>query len=61
MVILGNFYFILGLVFIMVIILAANNYSPRKKVSILFVIALVLLFVEQPDWFRVLLGKVGIG
>ena len=57
---LGNFYFVLGLVFLLVIILEAPSYGPKKKITLLVVVCLILLSDEKPDWFIQLLRDIKI-
>jgi hypothetical protein len=58
---LGNLYFVLGVIFILVIVLQAPNYSSMKKIGILLVTALILLYVEKPDWLVDSLRNIRIG
>lgn len=58
--ILGNFYFFLGLIVVMVMVLSAKNFSSLKKIVMLLIFASVLLCIEKPDWFGDLLQKIGI-
>lgn len=57
---LGNFYFFLGLVLVVAMVLSAKNFSSLKKLVMLLIIASVLLYIERPDWFVDLLQKIGL-
>ena len=58
--ILGNFYFFLGLIIVVAMVLSAKNFSLFKKMIMLLIFASVPLCIEKPDWFGDLLQKIGI-
>lgn len=57
---LGNFYSVIGLIVIVVIILQAPNFSLLKKSIILLTLLLVVLCIDRPDWFVDLCRRVGV-
>ena len=57
--ILSNFYVILAIIFSLVIIVSAPNYSPKAKVIILLIGLAVMLWLDRPDWLMRLLWKAG--
>ena len=51
-----NFYAMLGVTVFVVIILTANNYSPKRKIIILLMGTVIWLLWERPAWLMAFFG-----
>ena len=55
--IITNFYVMLGILLVAILILQAGNYSPMQKMVVLLVLSLALLWMEKPEWIAMVLRK----
>ncbi len=58
MAIINNLYVLLGMLLVVVIVLQSGHYSFKKKMAILFIFSLILLWIEKPDWFIRLIPRI---
>ena len=53
--ILENFYVILGVLFVLMIVVQARGLSGMNKIVMILALALFLLWLDNPVWFKKLL------
>ena len=54
-----NFYAIIGILFVIVVV-TQTEYALSSKLMLCLIFWLILLWIEKPDWFTQISGQIGI-